>query len=443
MAIAYRSSVSANTGATAASSITVSLPTGIQPHDSLIATITHDANASSTISTPSGWTVLRNTLSTAAGLRLVVFWRLADGTEAANYTWTFDSARQASGSVLAYSGAAITLPPSNAFTSTTTAGPTLVGSSTGGTYETGMALQFYAARNTTGVVTQAPSGTYISREDTCTTAGTFVGLKSLDQSRALPVSATPGTSNTCTVNSTSVCIAVFLEEARPVFNILATDEFSVNSITTSAASMTTTNFQTTIPNTSLIAVIMINRDATTVSSISTSGVTWQFVSRSNAQAGSVELWTAFAPTPLAPSTVTIAFAASVISVNVMVLGLVGVDVSGTNGASAIGAFTASSSTGATFSASVVTTRNNSWVWGALNTASTTAITSGASQTNIRSQTDATNIGESRVQRLNNVTSATGTTATINGTLGASANVNILVFEILPRQNNTLGMSGVG
>jgi hypothetical protein len=443
MPTAYRSSVSANTGAAAASSLTVTLPAGIQTHDVLIATITHDANASSTMSTPSGWTVLRNMLSTAAGIRLVVFWRLVDGTEPTNYTWTFDSARQASGSILAYSGAAITVPPSNTFTSTTIAGPTLVGASTGGTYESGMALQFFAARNTTGVMTQTTNGSYISREDTCTTTSTFVGLKSQEQSRALPVSATPGINNSCTVNSTSVCIAVFLEDARPVFSILATDEFSVNSITASTSSITTASLQTNIPSTSLVAVVMINRDATTVSSIATTGLTWQFSSRSNTQAGCVELWTAFAPTPLSPSTVTITFAASLVSVNAMILALVGADTSSGNGASAIGAVTASSSTSATYSASVVTTRNNSWVWGAINTASTATITSGTAQTNIRSQTDATNIGESRVQRLNSLTPTTGTTATINGTLGASANVNILVFEILPAQNYPLSTTGVG
>lgn len=441
---AYRSSTSTNTGAAASASIVVSVPAGIQVHDVLIAAIGHDGGTASTISTPAGWTLLRNTSSTGANLRLAVFWRLADGSESANYTWTFDIARQASATMAAYSGAAPTPPPSNSSSSTTVAGTAQSGTGTNSSYESGFGLQFFALRNTTGSVTQTANASYTKREDTCTTASVFVGLDAQDNVKPLPVTSTSATGNTATIASTGVCIAVFLEDARPAYFPLLADQYFVGSIATSAPNVVANIVQTNVPNVTLLAWITINKEAATVSSIAATGLTWTLVSRANAATGSVELWRAFSAAPLAATTATITFSASIVSANFMIVGFINADFSGSNGSAAIGAVANATFTTAVPTVSLSTTRNNSWVW-AVTQSSTTTTTAvaGSAQTIMRTQTDATNTTQSIMWRQTARTAVTGTSVTMNLTAPSTGTGNVLAVEILPAQMYNLGTLGAG
>ena len=444
MAATYRSSVSTNTGATAAGSITVNVPAGIQVHDVLISMIGHDGGVSSTISTPSGWTVLRTGSSAAAGIRAHMFWRLADGSEPASYTWNFDTTRQASGTIVAYSGASITIPPSNSSASLTAANTALTGSSTTATYETGMALQFFVSRNTIAATTQTAGGSYVKREDTCTTASVFIGLTAQEQARTLPIGATASAGNTCTTASTSVCYSLFIDDARPAFLPLAIDEVTANSISTSGSTITMASLQTNVPNVTLLAFVSINNTTATVSSIASAGLTWVLVSRANAATGCVEVWSAAAITPTSVATSTITFSTSVFSANAIFAGFIGADFSGTNGSAAIGAKTSSTMAGSAPSVSLTTTRNNSWVWAITNSTTTNTITVGSGQTLERSQVDSTNVAESFMWRQTSYFNIpAGTTVTLNATAPSAATGNILAVEILAAQTHNLSALGSG
>ncbi len=376
---------------------------------------------------------------------MLAFWHLVEETEPANYTWTFDIARQASGAILAYSGASIFVPPNNSSSSTTTAGTSFAGTGTNSTYETGAGLQFFASRNTTGASSQTANVAYTKREDTCSTASVFVGLAGQDQPKGLSLGSTTGTGNTCTVSSTAVGISLFLEDARPAFVPPGVDGYSVNSIAASANNMTTPAFQTNVPNVTPILVVSINKDTgITVSSIATPGLNWVFVSRVNTNVGCVELWRSFAPTPLSPQTTTINFSGSVVSANVMIAGFINADYSGTDGSNAIGSVTTGTFTGAVPTLNLTTTRSNSWVWAAINSSNTTStFTAGSSQQSIRTQTDSTNTTQAGVWRRTAYTPTSGTTVTMNLTSPSAGTGNVMAFEILPTTTHGLGAMGAG
>jgi hypothetical protein len=443
MAVAYRSSTSTNSGAATAGSIVITVPSGVQIHDSLIAAIAVDGSAS-TITPPAGWTLLRNSNNATVGARSAVYWRLADGTEPATYTWNLDSSRFVSGAMLSYSGANVFVPPSNATTNTTAASTTINGSATNTTYEAGVVLQIMLARNATAASTLTPGGSFVEREDTCTTATTFINLEVQDIAKGLPMNSSTASNATCSQTAQGICNTVFLEELRPTFNVIGEDEFSVNSIAAANTTMTTLNFQTTGYNEVILACVAINKDTNTVTSITHASLTFVNVTRANTNAGSMEVWRAFAPIPIAPSTITINFASSV-SVNAMVAGFIGADFTGTNGSGAIGNTNTGSTTAAAASITLTTTRNNSWVFAAASQGNATAstITAGTAQTVLRSQNDTVNVCASWVWRQNSLTPASGTVVTMNCTAPTTGNCNMVTVELLPAVIKNFGALGVG
>ena len=92
------------------------------------------------------------------------------------------------------------------------------------------------------------------------------------------------------------------------------------------------------------------------------GLTWQLVARSNAQLGGAEIWRAFAPAILTNVRVTATLAKS-FSSSMTVVSFTGIDTTGVNGASAIGAIKTRSASSGAPSATIVTTRNNSLIFG--------------------------------------------------------------------------------
>src|SRR6202022_337123 len=81
-AIAFRSASSAETGAGAAT-ITVPVPAGTVAGDVMLATV--DAEGSTAITAPAGWTVVVDAAS-SMGWRQV-YWRVATSSEPASYDW--------------------------------------------------------------------------------------------------------------------------------------------------------------------------------------------------------------------------------------------------------------------------------------------------------------------------------------------------------------------
>jgi len=101
---------------------------------------------------------------------------------------------------------------------------------------------------------------------------------------------------------------------------------------------------------------------TTVTKVTGGGLTWQLVARSNAQLGDAEIWRAFAPGILTNVSVTATLNRSVAS-SLTVVSFTGIDTSGVNGAGAVGAIKVRGASSGAPSATLVTTRNNSLVFG--------------------------------------------------------------------------------
>lgn len=442
MAAAYRSSTSTNTGSSTAGSLAVTVPAGVQPNDLLLTAMTCDGGTGATITAPSGWTlVLSTTQSTNQKLNL--YGRIATGYETASYSWTFDTSRMASGSMVAYSGANPFMPFGSA--SVTTSASTTVGGAGGTSTYTGLQIKFLGTNNTTATSSiTTPVTSFTKVEDTCTTASSFIGLSVQHIAKGFTLGGMNNGTSTCSQTANSVEISIMVEDARPTFNSLI-DESDCAGSFTSARSSTSVSMQTNYPNTVLLAFINISKDAQTVSSVTATSLTWQLVARANTQAGSSEIWSAFSPTPFTNRTITANFSGSVVSGNLLVTSIVGADITGSNGSGAIGATNTGSTTSAAPSLNITTTRANSWVWATANTgtASPGTVTAGSNQTLIRLLGDGTNACGGWVWRQNSITGTSGTTVTSNTTTPTTDNCNIAVVEILPAVRKNLGALGAG
>lgn len=101
MAWAFRSKSDNVNSSYAEATIVITKPSGTASGDLLFAAIaSDDFNISSA---PSGWTLIRNTLSSYAN-RLLTYYKVAGGSEPADYTWTFSASTDLTGAVLAYTG---------------------------------------------------------------------------------------------------------------------------------------------------------------------------------------------------------------------------------------------------------------------------------------------------------------------------------------------------
>ena len=213
---------------------------------------------------------------------------------------------------------------------------------------------------------------------------------------------------------------------------LAVDITTFTDRSTNANTIVSPAFTTHATNELLLAFIATDgaqNSATTVTGVTGSGLTWTLVRRTNTQSGTSEIWRAFAPAVITNGTVTGALSRST-SASITVVSFTGADPSGTGGAGAIGAIGGANGIAAP-SASVVTTRANSWVFAVGNDWDrAVARTVGPNQTIIH-QYLAT-VGDTYwVQRQNATTQPVGTTVTINDTAPTNDRFNLSVVEILP------------
>jgi hypothetical protein len=423
----------------------LNVPAGTAVNDILLACINVAGGTAATITAPSGWTLIASVNETT-NMKTAAYWRLATGYETGSYTWTFDTTRQAAAIMLAYSGAYGFLPPQSATNSTSTASTSTASIGSNSTYETGLSIQFFGAYNATSATTMTAGGTYVQRVDTCTTANAFMEVAVQDVSKGLLIGGLTASPATISSAATSTAINFYLEDQRPAYSFLAEDEFIAGSSSSGSGftSRTSGLFTTNYPNEVLLAFMSINQGATTISSVTGGGLTWVNAGRANSNSGSVELWRALAPTPLTGFTLTSNFSATTKSFNYLIVGMVGADLTGTNGSGAIGALSTAAITSTAPTVTLTSTRNNSWVWGmANNSSSTNTATAGSNQTIIRNAQDSTNLCRSWVQRQNSLTAASGTVVTINDTAPTTDTCNILAVEILPAVYHHLGTLGVG
>ena len=200
-----------------------------------------------------------------------------------------------------------------------------------------------------------------------------------------------------------------------------------------ASSTTSLQISTTSSNELLLAFIgadYLSGANTTVTKITSTGLTWVLVKRTNVQSGTAEIWRAFATSPLSNLTVTATLSKAVIS-SMTVVSFTGVDASGTNGSGAIGATgTRNAKTGGP-NASLVTTRNGSWVFGVGNDFDNAIARTPAGGQSLVHQYLAPTGDAYWVQMQNSPTPLSGTTVSIQDTAPTTDRYNMSICEILP------------
>jgi hypothetical protein len=202
---------------------------------------------------------------------------------------------------------------------------------------------------------------------------------------------------------------------------------------TAKSTVSTASFSTTSRNELLLAFVATDYTSgsnTTVNSVTGGGLTWVLVLRSNKQKGTSEIWRAFASSTLTNAVVTATLSHSVVS-SLTVVSFSGVNTSGTNGSGAIGATTSANAGSGAPTAKLVTTHNNSWVFGVGNDFDNAiSRTPGAGQALVHQYLTAT--GDTYwVQRQNAPTPLSGTSVTINDTAPTGDRYNLAICEILP------------
>jgi hypothetical protein len=201
---------------------------------------------------------------------------------------------------------------------------------------------------------------------------------------------------------------------------------------TKATSITSPTFSTTRTNELLLAFVSTdaNSSGVTVTGVTGASLTWSLVKRTNVQLGTAEIWRAFAPATLTNVSVKATISQSV-PASITVVTFTGVDTSGSGGSGAIGATGAGNANPGAPTASLTTTRNNSWVFGVgTDWDKATARTLGPNQTMVH-QYLAT-VGDTYwVQRQNSTTPLAGTVVTINDTLPTSDRYDLSICEVLP------------
>lgn len=276
----------------------------------------------------------------------------------------------------------------------------------------------------TGTTTADSSGNY-------SFANLSNGVYSVTPSKT-GYSFTP-TSQSVTVNNGNPVPANFTGQAATGTSALAIDATVFADGASASSTLKTAAFNTTSPNELLLAFIStdyLKGANTTVTAVAGAGLTWSLVVRTNAQSGSSEIWRAFAPAALSNVTVTATLSQSVVS-SIAVVSFTGADPTGSNGAAAIGATKSASAAKGAPTASLVTTRNNSWVFGVGNDFDNAIPrTPAAGQSLVHQYLTPT--GDTYwVQMQNATTDASGSTVTMKDTAPTADRYNFSIVEVLP------------
>ena len=140
------------------SSVTVNVPTGVQPGDVLVAHIGVRGNSS--IGAPSGWSLVRRdtastTVEQAIYIHVVPYWP----AEPASYTWTFNAGNNAAGAIADYIGVSNATPVDVSGGQANTSSTSIVAPSItiAAADNADQLLNLYTVANVTGFV--LPSGT--------------------------------------------------------------------------------------------------------------------------------------------------------------------------------------------------------------------------------------------------------------------------------------------
>ncbi len=213
----------------------------------------------------------------------------------------------------------------------------------------------------------------------------------------------------------------------------AMDAAASGDLSSASASASTGLFSTAQGNELLLAFISADSPSSTpnqVTAVSGGGLTWELVTRANAQPGDSEIWRAWASAPLANVSVTAQLQAPA-AASITVVSFTGADATGTNGSGAIGSNATFSAASGVPSGSLQTTRAGSWVFGVGNDWSNAVARTPDSNQVLVHQYLATVNDTYWVQRQNTPTAAAGTTVSIDDTAPTGDEFNLAVVEVLP------------
>jgi hypothetical protein len=234
------------------------------------------------------------------------------------------------------------------------------------------------------------------------------------------------------VKRTCPVLVLALIVAHPLFGAIAIDANVSKDQGSPSTTVSTPVFSTTTGNELLLAFISadkVSSSSTTVMNVAGAGLTWVLVERTNVQAGTAEIWRAFATSPLSAVTVTATISQRVAS-SLTVMSFTSVDTSGTNGLGAIGAIGTGNANPGAPAAKLVTTRNGSLVLGVGNDwDNAIARTLGAGQSLIHQ--DFAPVGDTYwVQMQSSPILLSGTSVTMNDTAPTGDRYNFSIVEVL-------------
>lgn len=147
--ISVAGSKSVSTGATAATTLSVTPVSGAQRADLLLVQLTLD-NASATVTPPTGWTELSAITLSATGIQQRIFWAIRSNTEPASYVWNFTSSRAAL--VFLDVNGVDTNQAINSYGVVQGSGTTLVAPEVAQAYANGMMISFFGTTGTGSVI---------------------------------------------------------------------------------------------------------------------------------------------------------------------------------------------------------------------------------------------------------------------------------------------------
>ena len=241
------------------------------------------------------------------------------------------------------------------------------------------------------------------------------------------------------VNGANITGINFTAQGPPPPSAISIDVTTSTDRTPANTTVTTPSFSMASGNELLLAFISsdhLSGANTTVTNVTGAGLNWVLVVRTNVQRGGSEIWRAFSPMPLSNVTVIATLSQSVSS-SMTVMSFTGVDTSGTNGSGAIGAVGSANAASGAPTATLITTRNNSWVLGVGNDFDNAiARTPGTGQTLVHQYLAP--VGDTYwVQRQSSTTPASGTSVVINDTAPTGDRYNLSICEIfsLPLSSN--------
>lgn len=155
MAIGLRGSLGSNNGV-GGTTITMTLPSGVANNDVLIMHITVVGGTGTTITTPTGWTLLTSmTVNSTTALQQTMFWRLAS-SEPASYAVTITS-NKASGTISAFFNANTSLPGTTQYAAQVNASSSTVAANQLGTFTSNNGIDVFLGGIAVGTTTNVPN----------------------------------------------------------------------------------------------------------------------------------------------------------------------------------------------------------------------------------------------------------------------------------------------